>query len=68
MKKSTIIALPIIFGVAFGNISGLIISSIFFKENLGIGLVIGNSLGISLGLIIFFLLFIIYSYLYKCGK
>ena len=44
MKKSTIIALSIIFGVAFGNISGLIIGSIFFKENLGIGLVIGNSL------------------------
>lgn len=52
MKKTTIIAISIILGVTFGNIAGLIIGSIFFKENLGIGLVLGNSLGVSSGLLV----------------
>ncbi|MCD7831162.1 MAG: hypothetical protein LUI01_02680, partial [Firmicutes bacterium] len=52
MKKSNTLAISLLFGVAFGNIIGLLLGIIFFEENLGIGLVIGNSLGISLGLLV----------------
>ena len=52
MKKSnTIIPVTLLFGCAFGNVSGIFIGLLFTKNNLGIGLLIGNVVGIILGLI-----------------
>ena len=45
-------AICALFGIALGNIIGLLIGICFFKENLGIGLIIGNGIGISLGLLV----------------
>lgn len=49
--KNNIIATCLILGVIFGNAIGLLIGTIFLKENIGIGLLIGNIAGAIIGLL-----------------
>lgn len=51
-KNGTMIPLAVLFGIAFGNIAGLLIGIFFIKDNIGIGMLIGNVAGIIAGMLL----------------